>query len=33
MGLTIVGTANFTPQANKVVQKKEIAFSLYVLVK
>jgi NADH-quinone oxidoreductase subunit N len=33
IGLTIVGTANFVPQPNKVIQKKEIALSLYELVK
>jgi NADH-quinone oxidoreductase subunit N len=33
VGLTIVGTSNFIPQTNKVIQKKEVALSLYVLVK
>lgn len=33
IGLTIVGTANFVPQANTIVQKKEVTLSLYALTK
>jgi len=33
IALVIVGTANFTPQANTVFQKKEVAYSIYLLTK
>jgi hypothetical protein len=33
VGLIIVGTANFTPSAYRVVQKKEITLSLYEFVR
>lgn len=33
IGLTIVGTANFVPQANTITQKKEVTFSLYLMTK
>jgi len=33
IGLTIVGTANFVPQANTIIQKKEVTFSIYSLTK
>jgi hypothetical protein len=29
VGLILVGTANFTPTANFVIQKKEVTLSLY----
>ena len=33
IGLTIVGTANFLPQANTFLQKKEVTLSIYTLTK
>ena len=33
IGLTIVGTSNFIPQASTMIQKKEITMSLYLFTK
>lgn len=33
IGLTLVGTANFIPQANTIIQKKEVTCSIYSLTK